>query len=83
MPVTRRLLSIAPVAHHVSSIAPVALVAHQGGWDEILFVVGPILLIAGLLRLAKHRVTRPTGGGHPDAMKDDAHREQAGPPPAP
>ena len=37
---------------------PSAVLAHQGGWDEILMVMGPIALIAGLLRLAKHRVTR-------------------------
>lgn len=36
------------------------LVAHQGGWDEILLVLGPILIIVGLLRLAKNRVTRET-----------------------
>lgn len=35
-----------------------AIVAHQGGWDEILFVAGPILLIALLLRVAKQRVER-------------------------
>lgn len=34
------------------------LLAHQGGWDEILFVLGPILAIAALLRLAKRRVDR-------------------------
>lgn len=34
------------------------VLAHQGGWDEILLVLGPILLIVGLLRLAKRRVTR-------------------------
>jgi len=33
-----------------------AVLAHQGGWDEMLMVLGPILLIAGLLKLAKHRV---------------------------
>jgi len=32
--------------------------AHQGGWDEILLVLGPILVIAALLRLAKRRVDR-------------------------
>ncbi len=36
----------------------IALLAHQGGWDEILLVLGPILLIAGLLSLAKRRVER-------------------------
>ena len=33
-----------------------AIIAHQGGWDEILFVVGPILAVVGLLRLLKRRV---------------------------
>ena len=36
-----------------------ALLAHQGGWDEILLVVGPILAIVGLLRLAKKRTATP------------------------
>ena len=40
-----------------------SLVAHQGGWDEVLLVLGPILVIAGLLRLAKRRVDRM----HPEA----------------
>lgn len=35
-----------------------ALLAHQGGWDEILFVAAPMLLVAGLLVLAKRRATR-------------------------
>lgn len=35
-----------------------SLLAHQGGWDEILLVLGPILVIAGLLKLAKTRVER-------------------------
>lgn len=29
--------------------------AHQGGWDETLFVVVPLLIFAGLLRVAKRR----------------------------
>ena len=39
-------------------ISSQALLAHQGGWDEILLVLGPILIIVGLLRLAKNRVER-------------------------
>jgi hypothetical protein len=35
--------------------APV-LLAHQGGWDEFLLVAGPMVIIAGLLWLAKRRV---------------------------
>lgn len=35
-----------------------ALLAHQGGWDEVLLIGGPLLAIAGLLLLAKRRVDR-------------------------
>lgn len=47
----------------------IALLAHQGGWDEILLVLGPIVLIAGLLMLVKNRVARgpvkpPDGNGN-------------------
>jgi len=34
------------------------VLAHQGGWDEILLIVGPILIVVGLLRMAKKRVDR-------------------------
>ncbi|HEX3088290.1 MAG TPA: hypothetical protein VHQ23_06510 [Ilumatobacteraceae bacterium] len=33
-----------------------AMIAHQGGWDEILLVLGPIAVIVGLLMLARKRV---------------------------
>jgi hypothetical protein len=33
-----------------------AMIAHQGGWDEILLVLGPIAIIVGLLMLARKRV---------------------------
>ena len=35
-----------------------AVIAHQGGWDEILMVVGPLAAIAGLLVLAKRRASQ-------------------------
>lgn len=35
-----------------------ALLAHQGGWDETLLVLVPILVIGGLLAIARRR-TRP------------------------
>ena len=35
-----------------------ALVAHQGGWDEILLVVAPMVVVGGLLWVAKRRVDR-------------------------
>lgn len=33
----------------------VALLAHQGGWDEVLFVAVPCALFVWLLRLARKR----------------------------
>jgi hypothetical protein len=33
-----------------------ALVAHQGGWDEVLLVAGPIVVIITVLAVAKRRV---------------------------
>ena len=67
--VTRRHSSRARryVARVVNAVAtsgiPAAVLAHQGGWDEILLVAGPIAVVAGLLWLARRRVTRvPTAG---------------------
>jgi hypothetical protein len=34
------------------------VLAHQGGWDEMLFVLVPIGLFAWLLSLANKRATR-------------------------
>lgn len=31
------------------------LVAHQGGWDELLFIIAPAVIVAGLLILANKR----------------------------
>ena len=33
-----------------------ALLAHQGGWDEILLVAAPSVVIVGLLAVVKRRV---------------------------
>lgn len=33
-----------------------SLVAHQGGWDEILLVAGPMVVIVGLLAIVKRRI---------------------------
>ena len=39
-------------------VAAAQLVAHQGGWDEALFVLLPIGLFAGLLAIANKRAAR-------------------------
>ena len=45
--------------------------AHQGGWDEILLVLGPIVLVTGLLWLAKRRVNRGARDTAPTQKSDD------------
>jgi hypothetical protein len=55
----------------------VALLAHQGGWDEILLVTVPIVVIVVLLAIAKHRVDAQLAAdarseGQPDA-RSEAH----------
>lgn len=45
------------------------VVAHQGGWDEILFVLLPIVLFAGLLAIANRRASREMAD-RPDANAD-------------
>lgn len=44
-----------------------AVLAHQGGWDEMLLVLAPIVVIAGVLWIVKRRVDRQLAAGdHPD-----------------
>jgi hypothetical protein len=62
------------------------VLAHQGGWDEILLVVGPMLVIVLLLRLAKHRVERlraadPTRPAEPSEPTEPPDRRGPVPPP--
>jgi hypothetical protein len=42
-----------------------AVVAHQGGWDEILMVVGPVAVVIALLVVARRRVRRRSAGEQP------------------
>jgi hypothetical protein len=58
------------------------LVAHQGGWDEILLVTVPIVLIIGLLAIAKRRVdgaVRAEAAGREPV--ETPGRDAAAPPP--
>jgi hypothetical protein len=34
------------------------ILAHQGGWDEMLLVAGPIIVVVALLRMAERRARR-------------------------
>jgi hypothetical protein len=44
--------------------------AHQGGWDEFLYVAVPIALIFALLRLANSRAKKL--GGAPVSSPDES-----------
>jgi hypothetical protein len=39
------------------------VIAHQGGWDELLLVVAPMVAVGALLWLAKRRVDRAAAAG--------------------
>jgi hypothetical protein len=43
-----------------------AVLAHQGGWDEILMVAVPILIILTVLRVVKKRVDSGDWEDHQD-----------------
>jgi hypothetical protein len=47
------------------------LIAHQGGWDELLFVLVPIGLFAGLLAIANRRATDARAEHHVDPEDEE------------
>ena len=58
MVLTSGWLRNARVSRHTGAVLAadtVAMIAHQGGWDEALFVGAPLLVFAGLLYLANKR----------------------------
>ena len=50
--------------------ASAVLVAHQGGWDELLFVLVSIGLFGGLLAIANRRAARLEDERDADANDD-------------
>lgn len=53
----------------------VVLFAHQGGWDEILMVAGPVAIFASLLGVARKRALELADA---EAADDRADTDQAG-----
>lgn len=49
------------------------VLAHQGGWDEILMVAGPIAIIVGLLVIVRRRLGAGLSDG--DGATHDADSE--------
>jgi hypothetical protein len=47
------------------------VLAHEGGWDEIAMVLGPILLMGGLLYLANRRAAALEADDAPDRPGPD------------
>jgi hypothetical protein len=67
-PVRPRLADEAPVWE--PEVVTALLLAHQGGWDEMLFVAVPILIFGSLLAVANRRASRierqqPPSGDRP------------------
>jgi hypothetical protein len=57
-------------------LAAAALLAHQGGWDEMLMVAAPIALFALILRTANKRAeqrARDAAAPGPSADPVDGH----------
>ena len=53
----------------MSSVSTSGLLAHQGGWDEALFVAVPMVIVVVLLMLAKRRMAAAA-----ERESDDASR---------
>ncbi len=53
----------------MSPLFATVVLAHEGGWDELLLVAAPIVLIVGLLVVVKRRVDAQTLDG--SAPTDD------------
>ena len=58
-------------------VRPGSLLAHQGGWDEILLVVGPLAVVGVLLWLANRRVSAQLGD-RTEPSAEPEHRSRAG-----
>lgn len=63
----------------MTSVATIAgvILAHQGGWDEILMVAGPVLLMWLILRVANKRAHRMADAASAHDTSDDAAVETA------
>jgi hypothetical protein len=46
------------------------ILAHQGGWDELLLVLLPIAIFAGLLAVANRRASREQAERDSDGPSD-------------
>lgn len=66
----------APVVGHTAAAqllgwSGAGVLAHQGGWDEILMVLVPVSLFAALLYVANQRASRLTAQRAASSLGDD------------
>jgi hypothetical protein len=64
--------------------AVLVILAHQGGWDEMLMVAGPIVLFALILRAANRRAERRAAeldgsGPEAEAIEDQSRTSTSAP----
>ena len=55
------------------------LIAHQGGWDEAIYVAVPLVVFAALLRIAKRRAQREAEAELHARSRGDAGEAAASP----
>jgi|JI9StandDraft_1071089.scaffolds.fasta_scaffold195060_1 hypothetical protein len=70
--------------HLFSVVATPQLLAHQGGWDEMLMVVVPVGVFAALLYVANKRAAKLAdhtheGDGSPLSRDIDPRNDRGGP----
>lgn len=67
-----------PYRAPMAAIVAMRVLAHQGGWDEILMVLAPLLIFAGLLAVARRRVADLDDDARTSSDAQD-DRERTGP----
>lgn len=73
---------LAPALALLGATTGAGVVAHQGGWDEMLMVGVPIAVFAGLLYSANKRAARlqeQRRDGEAAAPPEEPRNERAGP----
>ncbi len=55
----------------------VRIFAHQGGWDEFLWIAGPLLIVGGLLWLANKRANALNESTLKDVLNEASGNDQS------
>ena len=63
--------SVRPAGRGRMGTMPAVILAHQGGWDELLMVAVPIMVVAVLLMVANRRARTALGEQAAPPADDD------------